>query len=104
MSDDGFRADVPTIKEHAGKVQGFTERVKTAHGAAQTSMSSDAFGVFGQFLAQAVITQCNEVKSTIESGGKSLDSIKKALDDTAADYEATDQESGAILKEVEGGF
>ncbi|CAM05165.1 excreted virulence factor EspC (type VII ESX diderm) [Saccharopolyspora erythraea NRRL 2338] len=104
MSDDGFRADVPTIKEHAGKVQGFANRVKTAHGAAQTSMDSNAFGIFGQFLATQCIAQGEMTKSAIETGAKAMESIKKALDQTASDYEATDQESSAIIKEVERGF
>lgn len=104
MSNDGFKADVPTIKQHASKVQGFADRVKTAHDAAETTMDSNAFGIFGQFLAAQCIAQGEQTKSAIESGEKALGSIKKALDDTATDYEATDQESSAILKEVERGF
>ena len=101
---DGFRADVPVIKEHSGKVQGIADKVKSAHGAAQTTMDSNAFGIFGQFLAAQCIAQGEMTKSAIESGAKAMESIKKALDDTAADYEATDQESSAIIKEVEHGF
>lgn len=101
---DGYRADIPTIKSHSNQVQGFADRVKTAHGAAETTMDSNAFGIFGQFLAMQCIAQGEQTKAAIETGGKALESIKKALDETATDYEATDQESGAILKEVERGF
>lgn len=104
MSDDGFKADVPTIKDHAGKVQGFADRVKSAHGAAETTMDSNAFGIFGQFLAAQCIAQGEQTKSVIDTGGKALESIKKALDETADDYAATDKESSAIIKEVESGF
>ncbi|WP_233576238.1 hypothetical protein [Saccharopolyspora rhizosphaerae] len=32
---DGFRADVPVIKQHSNQVQGFADRVGTAHSAAE---------------------------------------------------------------------
>lgn len=101
---DGFRADVPVIKQHSNQVQGFADQVNTAHGAAETTMDTNAFGIFGQFLAAQCIAQCEVVKSAIESGGKALTEIQSALDATAADYLATDQESGAILKEVNVDF
>ncbi|MEB3366889.1 type VII secretion target [Saccharopolyspora mangrovi] len=101
---DGFRADVPVIKQHSNQVQGFADRVNTAHSAAETTMDTNAFGIFGQFLAAHVIAQCDVVKSAIEGGGKALTEIKKALDETAADYQVTDQESGAILKGVNVDF
>lgn len=101
---DGFRADVPVIKQHSGQVQGFADRVNTAHGAAETTMDTNAFGIFGQFLAAQCIAQAEQVKSAIEGGGKALTEIQKALDETAADYLATDQESGAILNGVNVDF
>ena len=50
---DGFRADVPVIKQHSNEVQGFADRVNTAHSAAETTMDTNAFGIFGfSFLDQ----------------------------------------------------
>ncbi|SFS35432.1 type VII secretion target [Saccharopolyspora flava] len=101
---DGFRADVPVIKQHSNQVQGFADRIKTAHSAAETTMDTNAFGIFGQFLAAHVLVQSDVVKSAIEGGGKAFEQVRTALDETAADYLATDQESGAILKEVNVDF
>ncbi|MER6988753.1 type VII secretion target [Saccharopolyspora hirsuta] len=100
MSDDGFKADVPVIKEHSGQVQGFANRVKTAHGAAQTTLDSNAFGIFGQFLAMQCTAQGELTKSAIETGAKALEAIKTALDETAAEYERTDQENSDFIKGV----
>ncbi|WP_433869733.1 type VII secretion target [Saccharopolyspora sp. CA-218241] len=100
----GFRADVPLITEHSSAVQGFADTVKTAHRAAQTTLDSNAFGLFGQFLAAQCLAQAELAKSTIDSGAKALESVRKALDETAADYEATDRESSAIIEEVERDF
>ncbi|MER2207672.1 type VII secretion target [Saccharopolyspora rectivirgula] len=104
MSDDGFRADVPVIKKHSSEVQEFASRLRTAHSAAQTTMDSNAFGIFGQFIAMEAIALAHVVKSMIQSEEKSLETIKKALDETAADYEATDEESSAIIKGVDVDF
>lgn len=101
---DGFRADVPVIKQHSNQVQGFADRVNTAHGAAETTMDTNAFGIFGQFLAAQCIAQCEQVKAAVESGKQGLDSIKKALDETADEYERTDQENVAIIQGVQVDF
>ncbi|MDI2028475.1 type VII secretion target [Saccharopolyspora sp. TS4A08] len=101
---DGFRADVPVIKQHSNQVQGFADRVKTAHSAAETTMDTNAFGIFGQFLAAQCIAQAEVTKSVIETGGKSLDQIKTALDETAAEYERTDQENSSIIEGIKIDF
>ena len=101
---DGFRADVPVIKQHSNQVQGFADRVNTAHGAAETTMDTNAFGIFGQFLAAQCIAQGEMTKSVIESGGKALGELKSALDDTATAYERTDQECTTIIQGVKVGF
>ena len=97
---DGFRADVPVIKQHSNQVQGFADRVSTAHGAAETTMDTNAFGIFGQFIAVQCIAQGEMTKSAIESGGKALEQLKTALDETATEYERTDQECTGIIGEV----
>ncbi|MBA8823290.1 hypothetical protein FHX42_000619 [Saccharopolyspora lacisalsi] len=97
---DGFRADVPSIRRHAGEVQGYGDRIGTAHGAASTAMSSNAFGVFGQFLASATITQAEVVKDVIEAGEKSMHQLGTALDDAATTYEKTDDENDQLLERL----
>jgi uncharacterized protein YukE len=101
---DGFRADVPVIKQHSNEVQGFADRVNTAHGAAETTMDSNAFGIFGQFLATQCIAQAEQTKSAIESGKQALDELKSALDETAKEYERVDQENVSIIKGVDLDF
>ncbi len=101
---DGFRADVPVIKQHSNQVQGFADRVNRAHGAAGTTMDTNAFGIFGQFLASQCIAQCEQVKAAMESSKEGLESVKKALDETADEYERTDQENVAIIQGVRVDF
>ncbi|GAB3683418.1 type VII secretion target [Saccharopolyspora tripterygii] len=101
---DGFRADVSVIKQHSNQVQGFADRVNTAHGAAETTMATNAFGIFGQFIASQCIAQGEAVKSAVQSGKKGLDSVKKALDETADEYERTDQENMSIIQGVKVDF
>ncbi|MCI2419161.1 type VII secretion target [Saccharopolyspora sp. K220] len=99
MSDDGFRADIPVISKHSNEVQGFASRVDSAKSAAQASLDSNAFGIFGQFLATQAISIAEDMKANIESGGKALASLRQALDDTANEYQQRDQES---LQHIQG--
>ncbi|MFC7342867.1 type VII secretion target [Saccharopolyspora griseoalba] len=101
---DGFRADVPVIKQHSNQVQGFADRVNAAHGAAETTLDSNAFGIFGQFLAAQCMAQAELVKDGIESGHEALKELKTALDDTAAEYERVDQENVSIIRGVDLDF
>ncbi|TDD02036.1 hypothetical protein E1181_23955 [Saccharopolyspora terrae] len=101
---DGFRADVPVIKQHSNQVQGFADRVNTAHSAAETTMDTNAFGIFGQFIAMQCIAQGEMTKSVIESGAKALGELKSALDETAAEYQRTDEECTSIIEGVKVEF
>ena len=100
----GFRADVPVIRQHSNQVQGFADRVNTAHGAAETTMDTNAFGIFGQFIAAQCIAQGEMTKSAIESGGNALAELKSALDETAAEYQRTDEECTGIIEGVKVDF
>lgn len=97
---DGFRADVPFIRSHGAEMDDYAGRIDTAHGAAQTTMSSNAFGVFGQALAAQVTLQAELVKACIAAGGKSMHALSKTLDDAATTYERTDDENNQLLERL----
>jgi hypothetical protein len=69
--------DRDKLESHRGHLAGLVDRVTTARDAATTTLSSDAFGVFGSGLA----AEC------IESQRQGADVLQVALDATEVHHE-----------------
>lgn len=97
---DGFRADASHIRSHSAEVSNLAGRIDTAHGAAETTMNSNAFGVFGQFLAVQAIAQAEVVNGALAAGGTSMHQLSTALDEAASTYERTDEDNNQLLEKL----
>ena len=51
MAGDGFQIDPAELAAHQQHLGGVTDRIRTAHGAADESLDQGAFGGFGIFMA-----------------------------------------------------
>lgn len=78
MGDDGFEIDPAELSAHQRRLGDVTDRVRTAHDAADDPLDGHAFGAFGVFLAA-------ECASAQRDGA---DSVRVVLDAANEHYRA----------------
>ncbi|AOS61110.1 hypothetical protein [Actinoalloteichus hymeniacidonis] len=95
---DTFEADPERIRAHSSKVLGLASRMDTANGAADETLDSNAFGIFGQFLAIGCVIQGAAVKGVLGVGAGSVHLGNTALEATASTYEGIEQISESLFQ------
>ncbi|OLR89898.1 type VII secretion target [Actinokineospora bangkokensis] len=85
----GFNVNVPELVSHARTVANISHQVQAVTSSAQ-AVNGDAFGVIGQFFAQAVIGACGDVVQGIVKVATSVDDVRKGLEAVAKTYSDID--------------
>lgn len=85
----GFNVNVQELVKHAATVATISSQVSAATGSAQ-SVSGDAFGMIGQFFAQAILGACGDVVQGITKVATSVDDVRKGIEAVAKEYQDID--------------
>ncbi|HEY7597368.1 MAG TPA: type VII secretion target [Actinophytocola sp.] len=100
---DGYDVLTGELEGHAGKVDGLTDRLRTAVDAANTvTMNNDAFGVVCQPFA-AMLQPFEEMGvRALRQGADTMADIAGKVRDTARDYGTTETAEQDRFRTIEG--
>ena len=100
---DGYEVLTGELDAHAGKVDGFTDRLRTAADAArQVTMNDSAYGVVCQPFA-AMLQPFEELGvRTVQQGVDALVETARKVRDTTRSYTSTDTGEAAQYRGVAG--
>ncbi len=86
---NGFNVNVGEVRVHASTVATCSVRVRSSGGSA-AAVSSGAYGLIGQFFADAILGACGDVLDGIQKVASAVDDVRAGLESVAADYEQID--------------
>ena len=100
---DGYDVLTEELRTHAGKVDGFVDRLRTAADAAgQVTMNNEAYGVicqpFAMLLQPFEQMGANAVAQAVQTVTDSAGKIR----DTAGSYDTSDQAEAQTFTSIEG--
>ena len=99
---DQFEVLTGELTAHAGKVDGLTDRMRTAVDAANTvTMNNDAYGVVCQPFALMLQPFEELGVRTLRQAADALTDSAKKVRDTAKSYTTTDDAQGVVFKSYE---
>ncbi|WP_156757597.1 type VII secretion target [Actinokineospora pegani] len=84
-----FNVNVQELVGHAKTVATISNQVNAATGSAQ-AVSGDAYGMIGQFFAQAIMGACGDVAQGIVKVATSVDDVRKGIEAVAKQYSDID--------------
>ncbi|HET9144406.1 type VII secretion target [Actinophytocola sp.] len=102
---DGYEVLTSELDAHAGRVDGLTDRLRTAVDAAQqVTMNNDAYGVVCQPFAQMLQPFEELGVRTLQQGVDALSDTARKVRDTALSYTSTETTGAATYRSLEGGL
>ncbi|HEU5472182.1 MAG TPA: type VII secretion target [Actinophytocola sp.] len=100
---DGYEVLTGELDAHAGRVDGLTDRLRTAADAAnQVTMNNDAYGVVCQPFAQLLQPFEELGVRALRQGVDALADTARKVRDTAKGYTTTDTSEAAQYQGMEG--
>ncbi len=87
---DSFNVSPEEIRAHAGTVDQLTQRMLSATNTADPSLSTDAFGVFGSFLAQFLLKTAGSSQDILGQAAETVADMCQGLREVAELYENVD--------------
>jgi hypothetical protein len=87
---DSFNVNPEEIRAHAGTVDQLTQRMLSATNTADPSLSTDAFGVFGSFLAQFLLKTAGSSQDILGQATETVADMCQGLKEVADLYENVD--------------
>ncbi|ONI90453.1 hypothetical protein ALI22I_11990 [Saccharothrix sp. ALI-22-I] len=87
---DSFIVDPDQIRAHAGTVDQLTQRMLSATKTADPSLSTDAFGVFGEFLAGFLLKTAGSSQDILGQATETIADMCQGLKEVADLYENVD--------------
>ncbi|GAB3447155.1 type VII secretion target [Actinophytocola sediminis] len=100
---DGFQVLGDELSAHAGKVDGLTDRLRTAVDAANTvTMDNSAYGVVCQPFALMLQPFEELGVQALRDGAAALADTASKVRDTVRDYEGTEDAEAARHQGIEG--
>jgi hypothetical protein len=102
---DGYEVLTGELDAHAGKVDSFTDRLRTAGDAAsQVTMNDSAYGVLCQPFA-AMLQPFEELGvRALRQAGDAMAETARKVRDTSASYSGTDTQEASRYRTLEGGL
>ncbi|MFI9010464.1 type VII secretion target [Actinosynnema sp. NPDC053489] len=85
-----FHVNPDEIRAHASTVDQLTQRMVSAAGTADPSLSTDAFGVFGSFLAQFLLKTAGSSQDVLGQAAETVADMCQGLREVADLYENVD--------------
>lgn len=100
---DGYEVLTGELEAHAGKVDAFTDRLRTASDAAnQVTMNDSAYGVLCQPFA-AMLQPFEELGvRTLRQGGDAMAETARQVKDAAASYAGTETSESGRYRTLDG--
>jgi hypothetical protein len=104
MADgDGYEVLAGELTVHAGKVDGFTDRLSTAVDAAnQVTMNNEAFGVLCQPFAAMLQPFEERGVETLRQGVEAMTDTAGKVRDTVSTYTGTETAEAQQFRAIEG--
>jgi uncharacterized protein YukE len=100
---DGYQVLTGELEAHAGKVEGFTERLRTAVDAArQVTMNDSAYGIVCRPFAMMLQPFEELGVRTLQQGADALVDTARNVRETARGYTGTDTAEAAQYQGIEG--
>jgi excreted virulence factor EspC (type VII ESX diderm) len=100
---DGYEVLTGELDAHAGRVDGLTDRLRTAADAANTvTMNNDAYGVLCQSFAQLLQPFEELGVNALRQGADALADTAGKVRDTARSYTTTDSTEETVFTGFEG--
>jgi hypothetical protein len=96
-SSGAFNVQLDQLRQHAGTVADLAADTRTAAQTAQASLSGEAFGVIGQFLATALLDATGEAKDALADAAQTVSEVNTGLMTSAAVYQEADQRQARVL-------
>jgi Excreted virulence factor EspC, type VII ESX diderm len=90
---DSFHVSPEEIRAHAGTVDQLTQRMLSATKTADPSLSTDAFGVFGSFLAQFLLKTAGVSQDLLGQATETVADMCQGLKEVADLYENVDMDN-----------
>ncbi|WP_158842590.1 type VII secretion target [Saccharothrix deserti] len=87
---DSFNVSPEQIRAHAGTVDQLTQRMLSATNTADPSLSTEAFGVFGSFLAQFLLKTAGSSQDILGQATETIADMCQGLKEVADLYENVD--------------
>ncbi|GAA2680988.1 MULTISPECIES: type VII secretion target [Actinosynnema] len=87
---DSFNVSPEQIRAHAGTVDQLTQRMVTATQTADPSLATDAFGIFGSFLAEFLLKQAGASQDILGQAAETVADMCQGLKEVADLYENVD--------------
>jgi len=100
---EGYKVLTEELRAHAGKVDGFVDRLRTAADAAnQVTMNNDAFGVLCQPFAMLLQPFEELGAGAVSQAVQTVTDTAGKLRDTAGSYDTSDQAEAQTFTTIEG--
>ena len=100
---DGYDVLTEELRTHAGKVDGFVDRLRTAADAAnQVTMNNDAFGVLCQPFAMLLQPFEEMGSNAVSQAVQTVTDTAGKLRDTAGSYDTSDHVEAQTFTSIEG--
>ncbi|MFC6093293.1 type VII secretion target [Saccharothrix sp. BKS2] len=87
---ESFNVSPEQIRTHAGTVDQLTQRMLAATQTADPSLSTDAFGVFGSFLAEFLLKAAGNSQDILGQATETVADMCQGLREVADLYENVD--------------
>ena len=85
----GFNVNVQELVNHTQTVATISSQVQAVTSSAQ-AVNGDAFGMIGQFFAQAIMGACGDVVQGIMKVATAVDDVRKGLEAVTQAYSEID--------------
>jgi hypothetical protein len=94
---DSFDVQIDQLLTHATTVADLANDARNAAATAQAVLSGDAFGLFGQFLAVAILQASTEAKEALGKAAQTVADVNSGLLTTANAYQSTDHRRATVF-------
>jgi Excreted virulence factor EspC, type VII ESX diderm len=94
---DSFDVQIDQLLAHATTVADLANNARSAASTAQAALGGDAFGLFGQFLAMAILQASGEAKQALGKAAQTVADVNTGLRTSAQAYTATDLRHAAVF-------
>ncbi|MBP2321110.1 hypothetical protein JOF56_001495 [Kibdelosporangium banguiense] len=94
---DSFDVQIDQLLEHATTVADMANDARNAAATAQAVLSGDAFGLFGQFLAMAILQASTEAKEALGKAAQTVTDVNSGLITTANAYQSIDRRRASVF-------
>ncbi|WNV82094.1 type VII secretion target [Umezawaea sp. Da 62-37] len=90
---DSFNVSPADVRAHASAVDQLSQRMVAATNTADPSLSTEAFGIFGSFLAEFILKAAGNSQDILGKATTTVNDMAVGLKEVADLYEAIDRDN-----------